>query len=113
MHGLLTGPQVPSGRHWRCGLPTYVSSQVVTVTVTGDDDDAVMGHAANPSTLPDWVGRQNTSVHARARHRTHAFSLLPRPSTQANTERERETGYMGGHVRVQPPTAFGAHWPDS
>ena len=67
MHGLETVPQVPSVLHLRLGLPVYVSSHEVTVTVTADAPVAVMGQDAKPSTEPDAVLLQKSSGWGSAR----------------------------------------------
>ena len=62
---------MPSLLHTREGLPTKVSSHEVTVTETGVLDAAVTGHEAKPSTSPELVGGQKTSV-ATYVHRRNA-----------------------------------------
>ena len=46
VHAFETVPHVPSELHRRFGLPVYVSSQEVTVTLTGAFDVAVIGQDA-------------------------------------------------------------------
>jgi hypothetical protein len=75
---LVTLPQVPSGLHVRMALPMYVSSHAVDVTDTAVAPAAVTGHDAYPSTAPDAVGWQNTSVTKINTYpvSTHASALM-------------------------------------
>jgi hypothetical protein len=56
----------------RIALPMYVSSHDVDVTDTAAAPAAVIGHDAYPSTAPDAVGWQKTSVgiHTRTHRKT-------------------------------------------
>ena len=90
------------------------------MTLTSLAAAAVIGQLAKPSTLPELVGWQNTSVLVgrSQRGRVHQEGKRVRPSTRDEGRRKRWVevggwcvGGVGEDVRVQPPVAVVAHWP--
>ena len=85
------------------------------MTLTSLAAAAVIGQLAKPSTLPELVGWQNTSVLVgrSQRGRVHQEGKRVRPSTRDEGRRKRwvQVGGVEEDVRVQPPVAVVAHWP--